>query len=151
MMSVLEYAEDVNRTVKYILDKCKEAGIEAFSEEDLLDEDAIVILDNSLDDEEDTVLEEETALEEALESKAEKVKPSKKVNKTSKPTDRKKDLAKKKKDMYKVSLTNKANNHEQIILKNNDGVYVLTPSLNKSFKFQWWLLIVLFLLRMLKF
>ncbi len=42
----------------------------------------------------------------------------------------------KKKDMYKVSLTNKANNHEQIILKNNDGVYVLTPSLNKSFKFQ---------------
>lgn len=41
-----------------------------------------------------------------------------------------------KKDKFKVSLKNKANNHEQIILKNNDGVYVLTPSLNKSFKFQ---------------
>lgn len=37
---------------------------------------------------------------------------------------------------YKVSLTNKSNNYEQIILKNNDGVYVITPSLNKSFKFQ---------------
>lgn len=42
----------------------------------------------------------------------------------------------KKKDNYKVSLTNTSNNYEQIILKNNDGVYVLTPSLNKSFKFQ---------------
>ena len=39
-------------------------------------------------------------------------------------------------DNYRVSLTNKANNHEQIILRNADGVYVLTPSLNKSFKFQ---------------
>ena len=38
-------------------------------------------------------------------------------------------------DKYKVSLTNKANNYEQIILKNED-VYVITPSLNKSFKFQ---------------
>lgn len=42
----------------------------------------------------------------------------------------------KKDNMYKVRLVNQANNHEQIILKNNDGVYVLTPSLNKSFKFQ---------------
>ncbi len=41
-----------------------------------------------------------------------------------------------KKDKYYVSLKNRANNHEQIILKNEDGVYVLTPSLNKSFKFQ---------------
>lgn len=42
----------------------------------------------------------------------------------------------KKKDKYRVSLRNKTNNHEQIILKNSDGVYVLTPTLNKSFKFQ---------------
>ncbi len=41
-----------------------------------------------------------------------------------------------KEDNFRVSLKNKTNNHEQIILKNNDGVYVLTPSLNKSFKFQ---------------
>ncbi len=37
---------------------------------------------------------------------------------------------------YKVSLKNEMNNHEQIILKNSEGVFVLTPSLNKSFKFQ---------------
>ncbi len=46
------------------------------------------------------------------------------------------DVSFKKDNKYKVSLINKINNHEQIILKNEDGVYVLTPSLNKSFKFQ---------------
>ncbi len=37
---------------------------------------------------------------------------------------------------YKATLKNKDSNHEQIILKNKNGVYVITPSLNKSFKFQ---------------
>ena len=37
---------------------------------------------------------------------------------------------------YKVSLTNDSNSSTQIILKNEDGVYILTPSLNRSFKFQ---------------
>lgn len=46
------------------------------------------------------------------------------------------DVAYQKDDYYRVSLVNKVNNHEQIILRNQDGVYVLTPSLNKSFKFQ---------------
>ncbi len=40
------------------------------------------------------------------------------------------------KDNYKVVLTNLANQHSQVIVKNSDGVYVLTPSLNKSFRFQ---------------
>ena len=42
----------------------------------------------------------------------------------------------KKDDYYKVTLTNTSNSHTQVILKNDDGVYVLTPSLNKSFRFQ---------------
>ena len=46
------------------------------------------------------------------------------------------DVKYKKDDLYRVSLINKVNNHEQIILRSEDGVYVLTPSLNKSFKFQ---------------
>ena len=46
------------------------------------------------------------------------------------------ETAYKKDDYYKITLTNTSNNHEQIILKNDDGVFVLTPSLNKSFKFQ---------------
>ena len=36
----------------------------------------------------------------------------------------------------KVDMVNKANEHKQIILRNNDGLYVITPSLNKSFKFE---------------
>ena len=40
------------------------------------------------------------------------------------------------KDNYKVRLVNTVNNHEQIILRNSDGVYVVTPRINKSFKFQ---------------
>ncbi len=40
------------------------------------------------------------------------------------------------KDKFKVSLVNTSNDHEQVILRNDDGVFVLTPSLNKSFKFQ---------------
>lgn len=42
----------------------------------------------------------------------------------------------KKDDYYKIDLVNTLNNHEQVILRNDDGVYVVTPSLNKSFKFQ---------------
>ncbi len=39
-------------------------------------------------------------------------------------------------DYYKIQLINIINDHEQIILRNGDGVFVVTPSLNKSFKFQ---------------
>ena len=42
----------------------------------------------------------------------------------------------KKENKFRVSLKNKINNYEQIILRKTDGIYVLTPSLNKSFKFQ---------------
>ena len=41
-----------------------------------------------------------------------------------------------KENFFRVLLKNKTNNHEQIILRNGDGVFVVTPSLNKSFKFQ---------------
>lgn len=39
-------------------------------------------------------------------------------------------------EFYKVVLVNQTNNHEQIILKNKEDIYVITPALNKSFKFQ---------------
>lgn len=46
------------------------------------------------------------------------------------------DVSYKKDQYYKVKLLNTANQHVQIIMKNNDGVFVLTPAFNKSFKFQ---------------
>ena len=42
----------------------------------------------------------------------------------------------KKNDYYKIDLVNTTNNHEQVILRNDTGIYVITPSLNKSLKFQ---------------
>ena len=38
-------------------------------------------------------------------------------------------------NFYKVRLQNKANNNVQVILKNPDGVFVITPALNKQFQF----------------
>ncbi|WP_010529407.1 LolA family protein [Lentibacillus jeotgali] len=47
------------------------------------------------------------------------------------------DIWHKKKDMYRVELNNDQDDKgSQIILKNEDGVFVLSPALNKSFKFQ---------------
>ena len=43
MMSVLEYANDVNKTVEEILKKCEELDIIVSSEEDLLNEEEITI------------------------------------------------------------------------------------------------------------
>lgn len=37
---------------------------------------------------------------------------------------------------YKVTLVNENNGHKQVILKNDEGVFVVTPALNKSFNFQ---------------
>ena len=38
-------------------------------------------------------------------------------------------------DYFKVNMVNTLSNHEQVILRNNNDVYVVTPSLNKSYKF----------------
>lgn len=47
------------------------------------------------------------------------------------------DIWHKKKDLYRVKLQNDQDEKgSQVILKNEKGVFVLTPSLNKSFKFQ---------------
>lgn len=37
---------------------------------------------------------------------------------------------------YRVALKNEKKDQSQIILRNDDGVFVLTPALNKSFRFQ---------------
>ncbi len=40
------------------------------------------------------------------------------------------------KDFFKVSITDKELNQTQVILRNESGVYVVTPSLNQIFKFE---------------
>ena len=41
-----------------------------------------------------------------------------------------------KENYYMVEMINQTNDYKQIILKNDEGLYVITPSLNKSFKFE---------------
>ena len=49
MMSVLEYAQDVNKTVEEILNLCQKLQLDVNGEDDLLDQDAITILDSEID------------------------------------------------------------------------------------------------------
>ena len=106
MMSVLEYAQDVNKTVNEILNLCKRLNIPAITEDDYLDEDAITELDNLIAREDEMDLEYEEELIEKENKKQEPASSSSKQMKQAQVTVNKskvgkKELAKKKKEMYK--------------------------------------------------
>ena len=130
MMSVFEYASDVNKTVEAILKKCKELGIKVNTKDDMLSEDDIIELDNLLDEIEETEeLEEEERL--VVESQ-EKVKKSKK--KPEIKNNNKKDFANKKKEMYKnkekLISNNPLSDSKIVIYKENMTISDLAKSLN---------------------
>ena len=125
MMSVKEYAEDVNRKVEEILKKCEELGIEVFSSEDMLNEDNIIELDNIIGDVSEEVLEdlaEDLAADIADTEKIDMdhtITKQKLNKKTSQTTNRKKELATKKKEMYKHKeklMSNAPEQNESIVL-----------------------------------
>ena len=106
MMSVLEYAQDVNKTLKEILDLCKKLNISVSNEDDMLDEEAITELDGAISSlEEEMDLEYEEELIEKENKKQESIvintKQKKQVQVINKAKTNKKELAKKKKEMYK--------------------------------------------------
>ena len=130
MMSVREYAEDINRDVSLVLEKCLELDIDAKNEDDMLDEEAIIMLDNSFD-EVDEELEDEKIEEEAFleEREMKSVKPEKKKNKISKD----KTLAQKKKEMYKNKEKLQSNapveNENVILYKENMTIAELAKAM----------------------
>lgn len=70
MMTVKEYANDTNHTVAEILKKCEELGIKVKSGDSELGDDDIIILDNAINlisTADDTSLEEEDVIDEAVE------------------------------------------------------------------------------------
>lgn len=128
MMNVSEYASDVQKDVKEILGLCKRLDINVNSEEDMLSDDDIIMLDNEIANMEPTEeeLEEESnqdddAFEEELEEIAsnekKEIKPSKKpVKKNIQNTD---NFKEKRKEMYKHKeklQSNLAEDDENIIL-----------------------------------
>ena len=117
-MSVQEYASDVNRTIDYVLKKCKELNIDVISEDDLLSEEDIIILDNNLDD--DSIIEEtEEMAEDVASSKNIEMKVTKQKLKKKTENKSKKDLAFKKKEMYKNKeklISNTVVNNENYVI-----------------------------------
>ncbi|MBR3490051.1 MAG: translation initiation factor IF-2 N-terminal domain-containing protein, partial [Bacilli bacterium] len=123
MMSVKEYALDINRSVEEIIKKANELGYTVSNEDDILSEDAVIDLDTVLtmntesneENEEEKVYMEENSeekdyeLEDELDDKAEvlasasnlKFKDEGKVQKVKKKTVEQEDISAKKKAMYK--------------------------------------------------
>ena len=108
MMSVKEYAIDVNKSVDVILKLCKEMNINVNNEDDMLDDDAIIILDNEIantaeedyeEQIEDSYLEELEEIGKLEESIAKKKKKHKEKNKEE--NNDKADYLKQRKQMYK--------------------------------------------------
>ena len=133
MMSVSEYAIDVNKTVKEILKKCRELNIEAIDEDSMLDEEAITELDNVIANEEETVeLESEEELIEKSKTEDTSKSSSKKKQQINKSN--KKDLAKKKKEMYKhkekLMSNGPVDNTNIVIYKEGMTIGDLAKSLN---------------------
>lgn len=105
MMSVLEYSNDVNKSVNEILKECRELGIDVSSEEDMLSEEDIIELDSYVDN----IVDDETVEDLVNDVKIKEIEldnsiPVQKLKKKTVQTSQKvnkKELANKKKEMYK--------------------------------------------------
>ncbi len=151
MMSVLEYAEDMNKDVKEILKKCEKLNIKVSNKEDMLDDEAIVLLDNAFSNEEEkedsTIeieqdeeiikkIEEDDYYDEVVDSLIDKkdtiysnepVPLKKKKNKS-----KQKDIKEAKKAMYKNKeklVSNEGETLENVVLY-KDGMTIKEFSLN---------------------
>ena len=104
MMSVLEYAKDVAVDVKTILELCKKLDIKANGEDDILDDDAIVMLDSEVSNLSDDLEEEnyeEEIQEDVQQDNNKKTKSTNKKKKNNNLSSKLNDFKKKRKQMYK--------------------------------------------------
>ena len=122
MMSVLEYALDINKTVEEVLKKCKELSIDARVEDDLLNDEDITILDGYFANEDETE-EIDDIVEEIVDNKKINVDNTISKQKLKKKSEVvknvKKDLSIQKKEMYKNKeklQSNKNTSDENIVL-----------------------------------
>ena len=155
MMSVKEYALDINRSVEEIIKKANELGYTVSNEDDILSEDAVIDLDTVLtmnnaeeEVEEEKVYMEENSeekdyeLEDELDDKAEvlasasnlKFKDEGKVQKVKKKAIEQEDISAKKKAMYKNKTKLQENvgsaDDNTIVYEENMTVSTLAEKLN---------------------
>ena len=138
MMTVYEYASDMNRTVDEILNLCQKLGIKVSNKDDELSDDDIILLDNeienteSINDEEETVdgdnlLDFDDSYEEDLEE-VKVINTVKKKKKNPKKEDKNdnENFAKQKKEMYKHKdkLISNINTDDDTIVLYTEGMSV---------------------------
>ena len=127
MMSVLEYAVDVNRNVEDILTLCKKLNIGVNSEEDMLDDDMIILLDNELANE-DLYEDEDDMLpndfEDSYVEELEEVKP---IKKKAEVKSKNNDFLKQRKNMYKHKEKLQSNKVED-----DDNIVIYTQGMSVS-------------------
>ncbi len=115
MMSVLDYAIDVNKTAAEILKKCEQLGINVTNENDMLDDEAITMLDGATYEEMDEIVEE---IIETTNIKVDDTVKKQKLKKQDK-TNVKKEFAKQKKQMYKNKeklISNTSQTNDKVVL-----------------------------------
>lgn len=144
MMTLEDYANDVELSVEEIKKLCDKVGISYEDENSLLDDISITLLDNELQDQEDYIKDEpeeddEKRLEEEVEDKAEELAFSTKIDldneqsfikvkpkKSTKIENNKKEFLKERKNIYKHReklQSNEAHQDENVILY-KDGMTV---------------------------
>lgn len=146
MMSVLDYAQDVEKSVEEIFKLCEKLQIKVTNEEDLLDQDAITELDNLIrGEEEETVVEEENNYDDdeffekveslAASTKMVQEKQKTKIKQKKQPQNNDQDnFLKDKKEIYKHReklMTNEAKTDDSVVLyKENMTVKELADAMN---------------------
>lgn len=146
MMSVLDYAQDVEKSVEEIFKLCEKLQIKVTNEEDLLDQDAITELDNLIrGEEEETVVEEENNYDDdeffekveslAASTKMVQEKQKTKIKQKKQPQNNDQDnFLKDKKEIYKHReklMTNEAKADDSVVLyKENMTVKELADAMN---------------------
>lgn len=149
-MSIKDYAIDLNLDSKTIINKLKELGYKYNSENDILDDEAIIILDNELGSmiSNEDKLDENLASKYELEDRAEEValaynieldnnvKKKEKIKKKDSTKQNQEDLSLKKKNIYKNKEKLQSNKEvvesNVILYKEGMSVQDLATSLNVS-------------------
>ena len=135
MMSVSEYASDVGKKVEDVLKLCKTLELSITNEDDMLDDEAIILLDNEIDSLNDVVEDEESSLEnddefeDSYEEELEEVKviaTVKKKNKQPHQENKKSDFKEKRKEMYKhkEKLQSNLSSDDSNVVLYTDGMNV---------------------------
>ena len=145
-MTVQDYAEEMNFSVQTVLDKCAELGIKVTSKDDELDDDSIILLDNTMDNYSNTD-EVSYELEDAMDDLVDDIMQDtniqimekshtsniQKVKKNKEQNNKDKDYINKKKEMYKNKeklTSNEVETSDSVVLyKENMSVQALADEL----------------------